>query len=1097
MSCKPIREIDGKRILAKWLGKYTNDAQEFDTRNVQITPETNWDDLLEKSPWLGECKLVAKPDQLIKRRGKNGLLKLNATFEEAKTWVMERMNKEITIDNVMGELNTFLIEPFVPHDQSDEYYVCIQSNRTGEEILFYHAGGVDIGDVDAKAEKTQVPIGTDPNDEQLFNLVRLVVKERQEKVVVFIKGLFKLYAALHFSYLEINPLTFADGKVLALDLAAKLDETAAFLASDLWGKINFPSPFGRPLTKEEQYISDLDSKTGASLKLTILNPKGRIWTMVAGGGASVVYADSIADSGFGHELANYGEYSGAPTEGLTFEYAKTVLSLVTRTVDERGKILIIGGGIANFTDVKKTFKGIVRALKQYGDQLIEGGVKIWVRRGGPNFEEGLKLMKQTGESLGLDMKVFGPETHITAIVPMSLGLETTKDLQLNDNGSGTKISKISDEEGGEERKNKEAAVAAKNASMECFALPQDRREDAMDSHSLFNAHTEAVVFGMQVRAVQGMLDFDYMARRKKPSVACMVFPFKGNHYQKFYWGTEEILMPVYQKLSYGLKRHPNVDCMINFSSFRSAYGTSMEALNHPQIRSLAIIAEGIPERQSRMLLKAAEQRKVTVIGPATVGGIKAGCFRIGNSGGMINNIISSKLYRPGSGAYVSKSGGMSNELNNMLQLHADGVYEGVAIGGDRYPGTRFIDHILRYQDNPAIKMILLLGEVGGIDEYDVCKALKDKRITKPVIAWCIGTCAKIFPYEVQFGHAGALALSAMQTADAKNTALREAGALVPETFDKYPALIAETYQKLIASGDIVPFLEPAPQNVPMDYNWAKNLGIIRKPSAFVSSIVDERGEELLYAGMKITDVFEQDLGIGGVLALLWFRKRLPPYATKFIEMILMVTADHGPAVSGAHNTIVTARAGKDLISSLVSGLLTIGPRFGGALDEAAKMFTEAHDNGSSAQKFVGDMRKQNKLIMGIGHKIKSIQNPDARVTIVKEYAKKHFPSTPILDFALEVEQVTTKKKNNLILNVDGCIAACFVDMMRNCGAFEKEEVSEIIANGALNGMFVLGRSMGFIGHYLDQKRLKQGLYRHPWDDISYIGTTLSELETST
>ena len=186
----------------------------------------------------------------------NGLLKLNATFEEAKAWIMERMNKEISIGSVSGLLNTFLIEPFVPHDQSDEYYVCIQSNRMGEEILFYHAGGVDIGDVDAKAEKMQVPIGTHPNDESLFDLVRLVTEERQAKVVVFIKGLFKLYAALHFSYLEINPLTFADGKVLALDLAAKLDETAAFLASDLWGKIDFPSPFGRPLTKEEQYISD-------------------------------------------------------------------------------------------------------------------------------------------------------------------------------------------------------------------------------------------------------------------------------------------------------------------------------------------------------------------------------------------------------------------------------------------------------------------------------------------------------------------------------------------------------------------------------------------------------------------------------------------------------------------------------------------------------------------------------------------------------------------------------------------------------------------------------------------------------------------------
>lgn len=51
--------------------------------------------------------------------------------------------------------------------------------------------------------------------------------------------------------------------------------------------------------------------------------------------------------------------------------------------------------------------------------------------------------------------------------------------------------------------------------------------------------------------------------------------------------------------------------------------------------------------------------------------------------------------------------------------------------------------------------------------------------------------------------------------------------------------------------------------------------------------------------------------------------RLPRYATKFIEMCLMVTADHGPAVSGAHNTIVCARAGKDLISCLASGLLTI------------------------------------------------------------------------------------------------------------------------------------------------------------------------------
>lgn len=63
----------------------------------------------------------------------------------------------------------------------------------------------------------------------------------------------------------------------------------------------------------------------------------------------------------------------------------------------------------------------------------------------------------------------------------------------------------------------------------------------------------------------------------------------------------------------------------------------------------------------------------------------------------MDNILHSKLYRPGSVAYVSRSGGMSNELNNIISKATDGVYEGVAIGGDRYPGTTFMDHIIRYK----------------------------------------------------------------------------------------------------------------------------------------------------------------------------------------------------------------------------------------------------------------------------------------------------------------------------------------------------------------------------------------------------------------
>lgn len=239
----------------------------------------------------------------------------------------------------------------------------------------------------------------------------------------------------------------------------------------------------------------------------------------------------------------------------------------------------------------------------------------------------------------------------------------------------------------------------------------------------------------------------------------------------------------------------------------------------------------------------------------------------------MDNIISSKLYRPGSVGYVSKSGGMSNELNNILSLVTNGTYEGIAIGGDRYPGSTFIDHLLRYEADPDCKLLVLLGEVGGVEEYRVIDAVRKGLIKKPIVAWAIGTCAKMFSTEVQFGHAGSLANSELETADAKNKAMRAAGMIVPETFEDLPEVMRETYETLVAKGAITPKPEREPPVIPMDYKWAQELGLIRKPAAFISTISDERGQELLYAGMRISDVFKDDIGVGGVVALLWFKRR--------------------------------------------------------------------------------------------------------------------------------------------------------------------------------------------------------------------------------
>ncbi|XP_043280859.1 ATP-citrate synthase [Venturia canescens] len=1083
MSAKAIREATGKDLINRKLTVGTNAAK---CRFVAIDENTNWTTIVADHPWLKTEKLVVKPDQLIKRRGKLGLIKVNADFPTVKQWVMERMNKDQKVEKAVGKLRNFIIEPFVPHTPEEEAYVCIYSHRKGDTILFHHQGGVDIGDVDAKALKLEVPVGADlPSVSELSEKLLIHVADEKKPVIAkFIEALYKLFVDLYFTYLEINPLVVTDEAVYVLDLAAKLDTAADFVCRPDWGEIDYPPPFGRDAYPEEAYIADLDAKSGASLKLTILNPSGRIWTMVAGGGASVIYSDTICDLGGANELANYGEYSGAPSEQQTYEYAKTILSLMTKEKHAEGKVLIIGGGIANFTNVAATFKGIVKALQEFQPKLVEHDIKIFVRRAGPNYQEGLRIIREVGRRLGIPMHVFGPETHMTAICGMALGKKPIPDPEAQEFStanfllpSGQDVGPTSPSSSGQASSSEEPKYAPVKS------------QDSADSpgiRQLFSKQTRSIIWGMQTRAVQGMLDFDFVCRRTVPSVAAIVYPFVGDHKQKFYWGHKEVLIPVYKQMKDAMTKHPDADVMVTFASLRSAYESTVETLQFPQIRTIAIIAEGIPENMTRKMILSAQEKGVTIIGPATVGGVKPGAFKIGNTGGMMDNILHSKLYRPGSVAYVSRSGGMSNELNNIVSKASNGVLEGVAIGGDRYPGTTFMDHILRYQENPEVKLIVLLGEVGGVEEYEVCEALKSGKITKPLVAWCIGTCASMFKSEVQFGHAGSIAQSNMETAVAKNSALKAAGAYVPESFDNLGDLIGTVYRGLVNQGVIVPEPEVPPPTVPMDYNWARELGLIRKPASFMTSICDERGQELLYAGMPVTEVLKQNVGIGGVVSLLWFQRCLPITYCKFLEMSLMLTADHGPAVSGAHNTIVCARAGKDLVSSLVSGLLTIGDRFGGALDGAARMFSEAYDAGLHPQEFVNNTRKKGKLIMGIGHRIKSINNPDMRVKLIKEFVLENFPAKPLVEYALEVEKITTSKKPNLILNVDGIIACAFVDMLRNSGSFTREEAQEYIEIGAINSLFVLGRSIGFIGHYMDQKRLKQGLYRHPWDDISYV-----------
>ncbi len=416
-----IREHLAKSMLARHWEKYMGDIPAYHGKVALLGPDTNLDDLANDNPWMKDEKMVAKPDMLFGKRGKLGLLKVDASLDDLKTWFAEWHNKEFTIGKNTDELSHWLIEPFTPH--TAEYYIAMKGHATGDTVYFSMQGGVDIEENWDTVKELNVPIDADFDSFDFTSFLPDDLGDSKAKIGRFVQGLFKFYADMHFAYLELNPFVVAGDHLIPLDTVARLDDQAAYLVADAWGGQEFPAPFGRTLEPEEAKVAERDEATGASLKLTIINREANVWTMVAGGGASVAYADTIVDiSGGAEDLANYGEYSGNPSEEETYFYAATLLDLMTRKPDAQGrnKYLLIGGGIANFTDIDKTFAGIVRALTDYKEKLIENKVKVFVRRAGPNYEKGLERMRKLGENLGVPIEVHGPEYHMTQIVADAL-----------------------------------------------------------------------------------------------------------------------------------------------------------------------------------------------------------------------------------------------------------------------------------------------------------------------------------------------------------------------------------------------------------------------------------------------------------------------------------------------------------------------------------------------------------------------------------------------------------------------------------------------------------------------------------------------------
>jgi len=581
---------------------------------------------------------------------------------------------------------------------------------------------------------------------------------------------------------------------------------------------------------------------------------------------------------------------------------------------------------------------------------------------------------------------------------------------------------------------------------------------------------KVVLFGNHVGIVQSILDFDYLADKAKPSIVAVVGV--QQRHLRYFWGNKEVLIAGYgsiDEVSSDVKS--SISLFAVAQSGRRAVTACTEAVEQlPNVLGGMIFAESVPERHAIQLRKLVKDSGRFILGPASVGMTVGGLFKLGAIGGTLpEQIALAGILNKGSTAIVSTSGGMINELISIVARSGGSVSFAAAVGGERYPITKPVELVHQALQDKQTKSIILFGELGGTDEYKIAKLIKESKTTKPVIAYIAGVVAEKFESAPQFGHAKAMAQNKSETATAKKAALKVVGVVVADTFAEFERAIKNLEKSTHKNNDTI--------------NERAKLMQERSASLFVNRISEDQGGEVKILGQSLLQFVSNKSFTEIALGMFLGKEPASRKLVDFFDISLRLLVDHGPQVTGAINTMITARAGKDLTASLATGILTIGPRFGGAINQSAENWFNAVANNESADEFVEKFAKNKQYISGIGHKKYRLDNPDPRVeTLLKQFDN----NGSHVNFAKQVSKITTAKKAQLILNVDGAIAAILLDILKDEEHLDNNQIKMIIDSEFCNAIFVLARSVGFIAHYMEQKRLDEGLFRLPDEHISSL-----------
>jgi succinyl-CoA synthetase alpha subunit len=244
-------------------------------------------------------------------------------------------------------------------------------------------------------------------------------------------------------------------------------------------------------------------------------------------------------------------------------------------------------------------------------------------------------------------------------------------------------------------------------------------------------------------------------------------------------------VPVYDTVATALRHHA-VDISVLFIPAPAARDAALEAIARG-IPLVQVLAEGVPHHDAAEILERAATQGVRVIGPNSQGMISPGKAKLGGTGGAEPE----RLFRPGPVGIISRSGGMGGEIGNALTRRGIGQSTYVSIGGDLLIGTGFAPMLELFERDPETRAVVMFGEPGTGHEEEAAALVRAGGFTKPLLALIVGEALERLPKGMSFGHTSSIIERGLGSPTRKKKLLREAGAMVAETFAELAELVAE------------------------------------------------------------------------------------------------------------------------------------------------------------------------------------------------------------------------------------------------------------------------------------------------------------------